>query len=118
MKEDLELEVRIPEWVKQEDVRCMVNSKNIKIAMDGRYVKAGKVEKDNTVTIEFPIHERTETIIVENQKYRVIIRGNDVVSIDPPGENGPLYQRGHYRSGETLWKKTVRFAPDKEIKWS
>jgi len=40
-----------------------------------------------------------------------------VVWIEPPGKNCPLYQRGHYRGGETLWKNVRRFVPAQEIPW-
>jgi len=68
--------------------------------------------------LTFPIGERTDTIIIEKQKYRLIRRGNEVVHIEPPGTNRPLYQRGHYRSGTTLWKRITRFAPAEEIAWA
>lgn len=119
IKQNVSLKVRIAEWVKAEDVECTVNGKEIEagIGMDGRYIQLGTVSKGDEVIVQFPIYERTETVIVEKQKYTIILRGNDVVAIDPPGTNGPLYQKGHYRTGETLWKKTTRFVADKEIKW-
>jgi len=40
-----------------------------------------------------------------------------VVWIDPAGKNRPLYQRGHYRQGETLWVNVRRFVPAAEIAW-
>jgi len=39
------------------------------------------------------------------------------VWIDPPGTNCPLYQRGHYRQGDTLWRNVRRFVPAAEIEW-
>jgi hypothetical protein len=56
-------------------------------------------------------------VIVEKRTYTLVRRGNDVVHIDPPGRNGPRYQRGHYRQGETLWRNVRRFVPDQEIPW-
>ncbi|MDO8685524.1 MAG: glycoside hydrolase family 127 protein [Clostridiales bacterium] len=117
VKQNVDLKVRIAEWVKPEDVRCTVNGKDIEVIMDGRYIQAGSVCNGDEVVVQFPIYERTETVIVEKQKYTIILRGNDVVNIDPPGTNWPLYQRGHYRTGETLWKKATRFVPVEEIKW-
>ena len=117
VKENIDLKIRIAEWVKPEDVKLTINGSDIKILMDGRYVNAGAVCKGDEVIIQFPIYERTEIVIVEKQKYTIVLRGNEVVNIDPPGVNNPLYQRGHYRNGETLWKKVTRFAPDVEIKW-
>ncbi|MDO8685714.1 MAG: glycoside hydrolase family 127 protein, partial [Clostridiales bacterium] len=117
VKRSIDLKVRINEWVKLEEVRCTVNTKDIEVAMHGRYVLVGPVVEGDVVVFKFPIHERTCEIIVEKHKYTIILRGNDVVAIDPPGTNGPLYQRGHYRTGETLWKKVTRFVPEEEIRW-
>lgn len=117
IKQDVDLEVRIPEWVKPYQAKCRVNNTPCKVGFKGRYMQAGNVGANDTVVVEFPIYERTETLIVEKQKYTIIRRGNEIVHIDPPGTNCPLYQRAHYRSDETLWKKTTRFVPDKEIDW-
>jgi len=117
IKEDICLKVRIPGWVDPEYVTCMVNCRKIKVEMDGRYLEFGRVFDGDKIEVLFPIYERTEKVILEKQKYIITFRGNEVVAIDPPGINHPLYQRGHYRRGETLWKKKMRFVPDKEIKW-
>jgi hypothetical protein len=46
------------------------------------------------------------------------VKGTTVVSIDPPGENGPLYQhRERYRGTEVAWNKVKRFVPEQEIDW-
>ena len=55
---------------------------------------------------------------MEKHAYTIIRRGNEVVWIDPPGTNRPLYQRGHYRQGHTLWMKVKRFIPAPEILWA
>ena len=117
VKEDINLKVRLAEWVEAEEAKCTVNGKRIKARMEGRYLVAGPVHPGDTVVVEFPIYERTETIIVEQKQYTIILRGNDAVAINPQGSNGPFYRRGHYRMGETLWRKATRFVPDEEIKW-
>jgi len=70
------------------------------------------------LTLTFPIGERTEVAEIQGATYTLVLRGNEVVSIDPPGRRFPLYQRGHYRGGETLWRQVTRYAPDVEIDWS
>jgi len=117
VKEDINLEVRIPEWVKPKEVKASVNGKIIKPKFDKRYALIGKVFAGDIVSLEFDIYETTRTVIVEKHKYTITTRGNDVVKIDPQGINCPLYQREHYRNGQTLWKKVKRYVPDSEIKW-
>ena len=118
VKEPLNLEVRLPEWVPPDDARCVVNRAPRALTFDGRYARVGQLKAGDQVELTFPIAERTDTVIIEKHKYSLIRRGNDVVYIDPPGRNRPLYQRGHYRGGTTLWKQVTRFVPDEEMRWA
>ena len=122
MKKKLDLEIRIPEWVEPEDVACKVNDESREIGFAGRYAKIGKVKKGQTVVMTFPISERTRKVHIQGppggvNEYTLIIRGNTVVSIDPPGKYAPLYRRGHYRNGQTLYRKTTRFVSDENFGW-
>jgi hypothetical protein len=117
-KQDLSLEIRLPEWAQPEESVCTVNGQPRPLRYAGRYAEVGAVRQGDAVVMTFPIREQTQRLVVEKQPYTIIRRGNDVVAIDPPGKNWPLYQRGHYRTGETLWKKTNRFVPNQEIKWT
>ena len=117
VKEDLELEIRLAEWVAPEEARCTVDGKPRDLTFNGRYAQVRAVRAGQTATLTFPIPERTDRVIIEKRPYTIIRRGNEVVWIDPPGKNCPLYQRGHYRQGETLWKSVRRFVPETEIGW-
>ena len=117
-KQPLAVEIRLPEWVKQEDANATVDGAARALTFDGRYARVGRVDAGQCVRLQFPVVERTDSVIIEKRKYTIIRRGNEVVHIDPPGRNCPLYQRGHYRCGETLWKKTTRFVPEREIEWA
>ena len=117
VKEPVELSVRIPEWVNQEQVTCTVNGEAQKVTWDGRYARVGKVKEKDVVTLSFPISERCEHISIEKRSYRIVLRGNTCVAIDPPGVNVPLFQRDHYRSDTTRWHKVTRFVGKNEIEW-
>lgn len=112
------LRVRVPEWVDPVDVTCIVSSQSRALTVDGRYVEVGSVSAGDHVVVRFPMVERTDQVVVEKNRYTIIRRGNEVVAIDPPGQNHPLYQRSHYRTGETLWRKTRSFQPESEIRWA
>jgi hypothetical protein len=49
--------------------------------------------------------------------YSLVLRGNTVVSIDPPSTNGALYQRTAYRGGPVQWRKVKRFVAEEAIQW-
>jgi len=118
MKQSLDLQIRLPEWVKPEEASGQVNGAPCTLHFDGRYAGVGQVKPGDEVRLTFPIRERTDAVIIEKHKYTLVRRGNEVIHIDPPGRNRPLYQRGHYRCGTTLWRQIVRFAPDEEIAWA
>ena len=88
-----------------------------RVDLAGRYLQAGQLQAGDTVTVSFPIAETTKLLEVEKHVYNVTIRGADVVNVDPAGELGPLYQRDHYRRGQTLCRKASRFVPHNDVRW-
>ena len=66
--------------------------------------------------MKFPIGERTVQETIGGVSYKLEIRGNTVLSIDPPGRTGPLYERTYYRQ-PVKWRKVDRFVPEREIAW-
>jgi len=114
VKQPVELSVRIPEWVRPDEVTCSLSGQSKEISWDGRCANIGKAQADDTVTLEFPITERAEWIHVEKRTYRALMRGSTCVAIDPPGGNCPLFQREHLRENATRWRQRTRFVPDEE----
>lgn len=114
VKQPVELSIRIPEWVLPSETRCHVDNKERNISWDGRYAKIGAVKPGDVVVLTFPIFEQTDYVWIEKQQYKLIRKGNEVVSIDPPGRYCPLYQRQHYRDNELRWKKVEKFISDKQ----
>ena len=118
-KQEIDLEIRIPEWVKPAEVRCEVEGKARKLSFDGRYAKLGWLRPGEVASLTFPISERTETVSIQGkQDYTLVIRGNTVVSIDPPGKYLSLYHdRGNYRQGKPGTRKVTRFLSDEKFDW-
>jgi len=98
--------------VTEDETECTVNGQTSALGWDGRYALAGDVMLDDSVTLTFPISERTvkETIGYPFAvDYTLVIRGNTVVFIDPPGEHNPFYRRDHYREDSVRWVRRPRF---------
>jgi len=110
--------VRMPEWIAggSEQVSCEVNGRPRTIQWQGQYVEVGHAKPGDTITVKFPISERTVQETIGGVSYKLEIRGNTVLSIDPPGKNGPLYERTYYRQ-PVRWRKVDRFVPEREIAW-
>ena len=117
VKRDCELSIRIPEWVKQEQVECRVDEAVSTVGWEGRYAQVESVKDGQVVALSFPILERTDRIYVQKHRYTLLRKGNDVVSIHPGGQYLPLYQREHYRHHEVRWRKIERFVSDERIHW-
>jgi hypothetical protein len=113
------LMVRVPEWVtpNAEEVSISTREGKREFTWEGRYVNAGAAKPGETVTVTFPISTRRTTETIGNVQYTLEIKGNTVISIDPPGKNGPLYERAYFRADEAPMRKVERFVPDEEIVW-
>ncbi len=122
VKMNIMVEVRLPDYVEPHEVTCRVDGKPRELMFKGRYAQVGEVDKDQVATLEFPMPERAQKVLIQGPpggevEYTLVLRGNSVVSIDPPGEYLPYYQRGHYRTGKTLYRKVTRFIPKDELRW-
>ena len=117
IKQAVDLQIRIPGWADLKQVRCGVNGTDRPLKWQGRYLQVGKVSPGDLVVANFPIGETSKMLEIEKQVYYVVVRGADVVKMDPRGELGPLYQRDHYRTGQTRWRKVQRFASRKTFTW-
>jgi hypothetical protein len=109
VKQSCNVEMRIPEWVQPDEVSCAVDGKPVTPSFRGRYAQTGYVQGGSTAMVTFPISERTVEATIGGLPYTLIIKGNDVVSIDPPGTLYLFYQRAHYRENQARWKMIERF---------
>jgi hypothetical protein len=111
--------VRVPEWVaaNSSDVAATTATGSRQFTWEGRYLNLGSAKPGDVVTVTFPISTRTTKETIGNVDYTLEIKGNTVVSIDPPGKNGPLYERAYYRADKAPMRKVERFVPDAPIKW-
>ena len=117
VKQARELSIRIPEWAKAKDARCQVNGKERSLSWQARYAVVGRVRSGDEVTLTFPIAERIDRVQVEGHEYTLVRKGNDVISVDPPGKNHPLYERDHYRENQTRLRSVERFVADRTVDW-
>lgn len=112
--------LRAPEWVSSHspEIQCQVNGISRALRWDARYVTTGPLNAGDRVRLTFPITERTVKEQIGSGSYTLELKGNTVLSIDPPGKNVPIYQdRAKYRTSEVQWKKVERFVPREEIAW-
>ena len=116
VKQPLQLSIRIPEWTEADEVRVHVNGTERRVGWDGRYALVGAVQPGDIAAMTFPIAERADTLHID-RVYNLVLKGNDVVSIDPPGQYCPLYQRSHYRVNNTRWRRVRRFVSSEQIYW-
>ena len=109
--------IRIPEWVAPEQASCRVRGESKALEWEGRYCSAGGAEPGDTVSLSFPIAAEDKRVWVEKEALMYTVKGNDVIGVDPPGVDAPIYRREHFRANTTRWKKVTRFAPEKSFRW-
>ena len=88
--------LRVPEWIETRNsaISCKLNGAPHNLGWDGRYVVVEGASPGDTIQLNFPIPERTVEETIGEVDYTLRLRGNNVVSISPPGKNYPFYQAG------------------------
>jgi hypothetical protein len=112
--------VRAPEWIPSgaPGMQCSIAGISRSPQWDGRYLRLGPAEAGNTITVQFPIERRTVRERIGPETYTLVLKGNTVVSIDPPGQYGPLYaDRSPCSEGDLKWRKVSRFIADESVVW-
>jgi hypothetical protein len=114
LKTDCELALRAPEWGLSQECECRLNGVDAEATSEGRYVIARAANGD-VVSFRWPLTERCERLHIIDKDYDVVVRGNEIVDIDPPGEHYPIFGKPHYRTGETRWHTLERFVADRVV---
>ena len=109
--------VRIPDWTDRSRVTCHVNGTQQDLAWDGSYIQVRGLKRGDEVAVEFPMREITLFTQIAAVPYKLTIKGNTVIDIDPKGKIYPLYQRDHYRQDRAPLKKVARFVSSGAITW-
>lgn len=109
VKKPVNLQLRIPNWVETEKTVCIVNEQPRELTWEDRYAVVREVKPGDDVVLNFPIEERTVSEKMWGVNYTMVIKGNSVVYIDPPGKYYPFYQRDHYRKNQVRWVKRRQF---------
>ena len=117
IKKANEVAIRIPEWTDRDKVSCQVNGKRQEFSWSGNYVEVRGLERGNSVTVEFPMREKTLFRVISRFPYKLTIKGNTVIDIDPKGKINPIYRRDHYRQNQAPTKKVTRFVSNEALIW-
>jgi len=111
--------VHAPEWIVagSKEITVRVGGRPRSFTWQARYLDLGEVKAGEQIVIRCPIGERTVQEKMGLVTYTLLVRGNTVVSIDPPGRLCPLFRRDYLRDGEPRWRKVQRFVADKQIRY-
>jgi hypothetical protein len=109
--------VHAPEWIPtgSSDIKINVDNEPRSFTWEGRYLSLGKVNSNQRIALTCPISEKTVTEKMGRDTYTLLVRGNTVVAIDPPGQLCPLFQREYLRDDNPRWRKVHRFVAAKTI---
>ena len=87
------LRVRVPGYVRQDQVRLTVNGRNQEPESENGSLQIRAVNAGDAVVISFPLPDSREDVHLGYSSYEVTYRGNTVVAISPQGKVCPLYDR-------------------------
>jgi hypothetical protein len=106
LHDDCQVRVRIPDWadLSKVSITATGSQKELHPQADGRWLDLGKLARGTDLQISYPLVERTTHQRVggndkgdvyadpkEKIDYTIQWRGNQVISIDPPGQRLPLF---------------------------
>jgi len=117
--------VRMPEWCNPADVQVSVGGESRKPLIEGRFVRVAWLNEGDQLTLTFPVPEQIVHRVIGEIPYKLVLRGSNVVSIDPKGVALPLYEKqptgkdvrfAHQRL--RLMVRKTRFIPQvKQLVW-
>ena len=111
--------VRLPRWVARGEVTVQRNGKSADLDWVGNYLLCGGLAPADTVTVEFPVAERTATYVIGDRIYLCRFRGNDLMEISPhaDGPGYPMYV-GRYEAGNGTPVRTIaRYVTERILPW-
>lgn len=115
IKEAPKVAVRIPEWTTGELVTCNVNGAKRQHTWSGGYAEVDGLMACDSVAVEFPMRQKTMFSVIGDNPFKLTIKGNTVVDIDPQGETSPLCQRQQYMADKAPMKTVTSFVSRKTI---
>ena len=108
IKKPNKFSVRIPSWCNIANIKVEIDGTPIKVNVDGRYMKFGKLSTGCIVTLNMPIKDNTTHRVIGEIPYKLTTRGANVTAIEPRGIGYPLFQN----QSTGLDKTAERFIPD------
>jgi hypothetical protein len=92
MKESCKVKVRIPDFVKTEDVGVRLDSREMNFKVLGNYLELGERKAGEVIAISYPLPLTTEQVTIGNPgyrqyHYRVTYKGDTVVKMEPLGND-------------------------------
>ena len=117
VKQARKVALRVPEWTAAGHVTCQLNGKETSHTRSGSYVELQGLAAGDAVTVQFPMRQETVFSPIGDHVYRLALKGNTVVEMDPEGPICPLYQRSGYKKDSAPVKKVTRFASPESILW-
>ena len=109
------LYIRVPRWLDRKTVRTAGVAGNRR--WRGDYLRFSRLSRGTRVSVTFSMENRAQRVRVLDDDYTVPWRGNTVTKIEPPGAQGPLYQRTHLEKAEAPLKSYEYTVPSQEIRW-
>jgi len=125
-----EARIRIPLWADIKAVNAWVNQQQVRQQWFGRYLRLTELKPGDSVTITFPMVERTESCTIPDVggyperevamlEAKCRFKGNTLVEMAPKPASwaGIFNHRARYLADKAALKKTTRYAHPRKVSW-
>lgn len=118
IKDARRVAVRIPEWADRAKVTCTVGGAGRGFGWSGTYLTIAGLHHGDLVDLRFPVETRTcFRVIAADTTYKLTVKGDTVIDIDPKGAICPLYRRDACKGDVAPMRKVTRFETGSTIVW-
>jgi hypothetical protein len=117
MKQDSNVELRIPGWTNRNNVQCFLNGKSIDPTWNGNYIAARGLRVKDELMVTFPMAKKTVYRNYKGKDYWLDFKGSTVVDLAPHQEITPIFQRAYYRKDSAPVRNVQRFVSSQDFKW-
>ncbi len=108
--------VRVPSWVPRAALTVLVDEQPMAPSWEGAYLRFESLARGQTVSLRYPLVERTEEEGVEGERLTVRWRGGTVVSVEPCAPGLATYARRHV-AGPAPWIAPPDYPRYSRVDW-
>ena len=110
--------MRIPGWVKRDQIKTSVDDKAVRAQRAGRHLLFTGLAPNADICLEFPLPTGKEKYTIDGKEYTLEFRGSTLIDVSPrPADDPrpPIFRRTRMKAAKAPLHRVQRFVADKVI---